>query len=1237
MISRVQKVKFTQPKETLMLLRSMTVEEALAILDTTLDRKRLNDVQELVFRQCWEGQSYPEIADSSGYEPNYIKDVGYKLWKLLSKTLGESVTKSNLRSVLRRRYVTLQQVQASLLETGESHTTTPTDTQNRDVNSQNTQDDLLSAAPNLGDYRGKPINSRLDWGEAIDVSIFYGRTEELHKLRQWLLHDRCRLVALLGMGGMGKTALSVKLAEQVRGEFEYVIWRSLRNAPPVEEILANLIQFLSNHQEIEAALPKDIEGRVSRLIDYLRASRCLLILDNVETILQSGDSSDGTSFSSRAGHYRKGYEGYGELFKRVGETRHQSCLVLTSREKPKEFALLEGETLPVRSVQLRGLLEKEGQEILRTKGLFSGSESDCKILIERYAGNPLALKIVATTIQELFAGNISEFLAQGTAIFDDIRELLDRQFERLSALEKSIMYWLAINREPVSLSELQDDIVPAVSTSKLLEALGSLGRRCLIDKATLSHKTLATYTQQPVVMEYITQHFIEVVGEEISHEKLTLFTTHAFIKARANDYIRESQIRVLLEPIAARIRINFGSITTIQTKLNQLLSKLREQLPCLSGYAAGNIINLFCHFQINLANYDFSNLTIWQAYLQGINLHHVNFAGSDLSKTVFTQTLGSILSVAFSPDGKLLATSDADGEFRLWQVANGQEIFTCKESNHWIWSVTFSPDGQTLATSSEDQTVKLWNVSTGECLKTLQGHSHWVWSAAFSPDGQIIASGSEDQTVKLWDVSTGECLNTLQGHKGGVCAVAFSPILSDEGRLGGILASCGVDNVVKLWDVSTGNCMSTLQGHSNRVWSVAFSPDGKTLATGGDDQTIKLWDVTTGSCARTLQRHSSRVWSVAFSPDGQTLASSSDDQTVCFWDVTSDRCLKTLQGYTNWVWSVAFSPRSQRLASGSEDQAVRLWDISTGQCLQTLRGHTSRIWSVAFSPDGQTLASGGDDQSVRVWNIWNGKCLKTLQGHTRQVRLVAFSPDGKILASGSGDQTIRCWDVRTGQCLHVLRGHTSWIFSVAFSSDSEAVATLGASGQTLASGSDDRTVRLWDISTGQCLNTFQGHTRVVFSVAFSPDNCVIASGSDDRTVRLWNSTTGQCLKTFEGHASRVLSVAFSPDGTKIASSSSDQTVKLWDIATGECLQTLQGHLKSVQSIAFSPDTRVYSNQPLLASGSEDETIKLWDIHTGDCLKTLRADRLYEGMNITNVTGLTAASIAALQALGAVED
>lgn len=319
------------------------------------------------------------------------------------------------------------------------------------------------------------IQNQVDWGEAVDVSIFYGRIEELATLERWILEDRCRLVVLLGMGGIGKTSLTAKLGEKIQEEFDYVVWRSLREAPPLGAILTSVIQFLSNQQETAADLPESMSARITKLVEYLRNHRCLLILDNAESILQEGKS----------GVYREGYEVYGDLLRRVGESSHQSCLVLTSREKPKEVLPMEGDALPVRCWQMRGVQKGDALSILQAKGLqLTDVETQAAELVLRCGGNQLALKLIATTVRDLFAGDLAEFLNEGAIAFDGVRDLLDQHFDRLSELEQSILYWLAINREPVSVQELLDDIVPSVPKMRLLEALRGLVGRSLIETSS---------------------------------------------------------------------------------------------------------------------------------------------------------------------------------------------------------------------------------------------------------------------------------------------------------------------------------------------------------------------------------------------------------------------------------------------------------------------------------------------------------------------------------------------------------------------------------------------------------------------------------------------------------------------------------------------------------------------------------------------------------------------------------
>lgn len=1092
-----------------------------------------------------------------------------------------------------------------------------------------------------------------DWGEAPRIQVFYGRADEAEILQKWLTIDQCQMIAVVGMGGVGKTVFAAQVVQTLENTFDYILWRSLQNAPKIEKILKDAIHLFSGRQAKAsialAELADNVDEQIALLIEYLQKKRCLLVLDNVETLMRDG---------SQSGDYKAGYEKYGVLFQRVGEIQHKSCLLLTSREKPKEMLRLEGKHSHVRSMLLPGVAQIDARAILQEKNLI-GTDEEWEQLIHLYSGNPLALKLVAESIQVIF-GTIADFLKEKEPVFGSIHDLLNEQFTRLSSLEVEIMYWLAIEREDLPLDDLMSDLVSPITKRELFEAMESLSRRSMIEK-----RRSTFFTLQPVIMEYVTDRLVEEVTRELYSEKglLTLFASHALIKAQAKDYIRDIQTNLILKPIAERL-LTTSERSGSEKKLRKILDLLhtRPQSPVMS-YAAGNLLNLLVYLNINLQGYDFSHLSVRQAYLQGVSLSDVNFAYADLSQSIFSDTFGSIFSVALSPKEHLLAAGTANGEIRVWNTLTSTPMQPLQGHTEWVRSVAFSPDGQHIASGSEDQTVRVWNVFSGKCLdvlrghtsriyavtysldgkslasssddqtirlwdvetgkqlRVLEGHAERVYAVAFSPDGQYIVSGSWDQTVRLWDAHTGESIRVLYGHTNRVRSVAFSPDST-------IIASGSADETVRLWDIRSGECTKVLIGHSNWVWAIAFSPDGKRLASGSDDQTIRLWNTNSGICEKILQRdkkdigdahYGNRVYSLAFGADNSVIASGCDGQTIRLWDAQTGECLKTLRGYGDRIYSIALSPDDTTLASGSEDRTIRLWDTKSNTCFKTINAHNHWVWSVAFSPNGTMLASASENKTVRLWNAYNGDYLHTLYGHDNRVYAVAFSLDSMLLASCSGDQTVKLWDVRSGTCLKTLTGHTGRIYCIAFSPD----------GKTLVSGGDDQIVILWDVDSGTQQKILDCDIDRIRSIAFSPDGEIIAGGSEGSTIKLWNAHTGECFKTLKGHTNWVWSVAFSKDGHVFASGSEDHTIKLWNIETGMCLHTLHEHNGTVYSVAISRD------ETWVAGSSNNGTVTLWNTTTGSEIQTLRS-RLYERMNILGVQGLPPGQKTILRSLGAIE-
>jgi NB-ARC domain len=459
----------------------MDVQEVLKIADEIVfanTGKHLDDLQYAILRGSWERQKYADIGKNYNCTEAYVKNVAAELWQILSDVLGEDLNKSNFKATFERQqlFIVSSNFGNDFLHIGNVNVCA-------DNQSPEVPKDRSPSTPTSD--TSKP-QTRLDLADAPHISSLSDRTSELATLEKWIVQEKCNLAAILGISGIGKTALSLHLIRQIQHNFECVIWRSLRHSPPLETTLKNLLEFLLNKPEIE--LPTSIPDRLSLLMEYLRKNRCLIILDDVQAILSSGQL---------AGNYRPEYENYSILFRQIGETTHNSCLILNSWEPPREITALKGENSPVRTLQLKGI-GAAATEIFRQKSLLN--PETWENLINTYRGNPLWLKIVATTIQEIFRGRVAEFLKYDMLFLgEELAATLHPQINRLSELEKKLISRLSREVNPVSIEQLLKGV--ELSPSELFNGLQSLGRRSLVETEEEENEML--FNLCPVVRQYV--------------------------------------------------------------------------------------------------------------------------------------------------------------------------------------------------------------------------------------------------------------------------------------------------------------------------------------------------------------------------------------------------------------------------------------------------------------------------------------------------------------------------------------------------------------------------------------------------------------------------------------------------------------------------------------------------------------------------------------------------------------
>ena len=562
----------------------------------------------------------------------------------------------------------------------------------------------------------------------------------------------------------------------------------------------------------------------------------------------------------------------------------------------------------------------------------------------------------------------------------------------------------------------------------------------------------------------------------------------------------------------------------------------------------------------------------------------------DLTTSQLTNTITDsdhpIWSIALSADGRFALAGSADGNAKLWNLQTAEPIHTLGPLNGWVTRVAIDPNARMALTVSgetadslaqeRNDVLTLWDLQTARAARTLQASGR-VTRAVFSPDGSLLATAGEE--LALWNVAAGSKIHSYPGG-GQLTSIAFSP----DGRS---LLTGGADTYVRLWNVSSDRQPIPIGTHASPIENVSFSPDGRLLFSVADDGSLKIWDAATDVEIRKLSDSGGDLRAAAFSADGRIAACASADETLTIWNLLPPPEVRDIPVGDGELAAVHVFP-SQFMAMTRSLGHLALWDLPTGYELPMPKLAVAPVEGSALSPDGKTAAVLSPHELVLLdTRTWRVTSTVPISRRPNSQALLAFSPDARLLLTPGPDFSISVRAAADGREIHRLIGHKAPVTALVFSPDSQKALT----------GGRDGSVRLWDVNTGELIRTLTGHKDAVHAVAFSPDghlgfsgggNSAVEFGSDDFSLRIWDLTTGQCQHTLTGHNARIRALSVNPEGSIVVSASDDQTLKLWDLRTGQEMRTLSGHTAPVVAVSFSPD-----GQSIL-SGGQDHLLKIWD-------------------------------------------
>lgn len=1112
-------------------------------------------------------------------------------------------------------------------------------------------------------------NSKWQLFGMLTPKSFYGRNEQIAKIRRLVISERVKCVILHAVPGCGKSTLASIFLLGTEGDskintdlmnayskgvlehFKHVLWWRLTDAPLLKELIKTIYKIINKKNN--KSIAENTVVACQQLLDDLGKNKILIVLDNFETLLDDN------------GDWRSGFENYEIFLRSVCESKFDRVsLLITTREFPKIINELNYHSRSSQIIQLEGLDSDSFKNAILCESQLKSATDTWKWISERYRGNPLAARILSTYIAEMYDSNIDNFRRNEPDMVPEFSELLEYHFNRLTPYEKEIAYWLAVNREPVEIEVLKSDLLTFESKTKVTSSLKKLCTRIPIESSQ------KYYTLQPVLLDFISLRICNKMGnmyacgsneinnylsrllkDDISKEfkngEFGLFDRICLVKGSSPEHIRMAQKRTLIFPLLESFNAHSGSKEITLMFLREIVDRYRHLSNGRRSYIGTNIATLIMSSEGKLENEDFSHTTLIQPYFSDTRIINCNFEHAVFVKPRFIEKQGAILELDISPCNKYVAIAGTLGEIRVWNFDTRMLIYSAILHKNWVRTVKFLAE-KIVSAGNDGEIVVTDFLNQSNKEVRINAHIDWINSIIIIGN-DTFASLGEDGFVRIWSESLillGEINVNRKIFDGYYSEVKQELVICTEGGFLYFVALknfkvssyfeissrdlqkitfsevhnaviCGDDmGEISLFELSSLTVINKFNSES--IFTRSLLVKGHLIYVGSEDGLIKVYDPDNkNTLVQQYKTHEAAVRSIVLLSNEKQIITASEDKSVKVTDLLSASIVDNIIGFSNTIWSANITSNGH-LVAGLENGELVVWKRPFRDHRRTIQTHTGRIFTVSVNSVNELVASAGVDKVVKVTDLNTDSLIATFEGHTDWIIRVCFSHCGNFVFSASEDKTVMCWDIRNLTRKWVSRAHQARVTSIEVVKGCEFIFT----------GDENGVIAKHNAESGQLVTYYSGNKSKVRAMVLEINSQLLAVATEDGMIKIWNKNNSLMEQEVRISKSQIWGLVLTHSKSKLIAANNEGTLIIVNFNTLEVIKEVKAHNQAIW------DLQMDRQRDYVYSSSGDETISIWDSEALIETERLKAPLPYEGTSFCKATGLTIAQKSNLEHLGA---